>query len=293
MNATQLLSLDKNLSVPQLMQAPSSTNDRAELFDFVAMLQTSLDKQRLLDIFAVRLQSHMALRGINFQFHPTRVGSAVPGYRFGAQEGVRSACHVHAGDSSLGELSLFTREPLNAREKHWLDRLLSCLVHPLQNAMRYEAAQRLAHSDALTGVGNRAAYERAVEREMAKAERSKSPLSLLVLDLDAFKQLNDTYGHVVGDQCLRRLVAALAAGLRESDEVFRLGGDEFVVLLPHADHSAAAEIATRLAGLVAADATGPAMSASIGFAEWHAGMPASRLFEEADQALYAVKRAAA
>ena len=292
MYTSQTLSLDNAPPMVGMSPFPECPNDRAELFDFVARLQTTLERQQLLDIFVLHLQSIVALRGLRFEYACDSLCPELPDYRFGALHGVSSTSSVRAAQHHLGVVTLFTREPLDAHERQWLDRWLGCLAHPLLNALRFDAAQRLAHCDPLTGVGNRAAYERAIERDIARASRRDQSLSLLAVDLDAFKLINDTHGHSVGDECLRRLVIALQQGIRDGGEVFRLGGDEFVIILPDADRQAAQEIARRLERLVASDGQSPEMSASIGCATWRPGMSPEELFESADQSLYAVKRAA-
>jgi diguanylate cyclase (GGDEF)-like protein len=142
----------------------------------------------------------------------------------------------------------------------------------LENARLYEAARALADRDPLTGFFNhRALYERLGE-EFLRARRAHRPLSLLMLDLDDFKLVNDTFGHQFGDRCLVHLAEIVKSTLRASDVPARYGGDEFAVILPEADADAAAVVATRITEELArnplvADGRGPVpVSVSIGVA---------------------------
>jgi len=111
--------------------------------------------------------------------------------------------------------------------------------------------EELADHDALTPVFNRRALLRELVRLVSYANRYKSPLSLIFLDVDQLKAINDEFGHKVGDRALMTVAEALIAGTRSSDIVGRLGGDEFGILLPHADTGVARETAARLAAHIA------------------------------------------
>jgi two-component system, cell cycle response regulator len=156
----------------------------------------------------------------------------------------------------------------------------------------------LSHTDSLTGLGNRRAFEDSLAREMARSRRHGMPLSLAVLDLDHFKRVNDVYGHAAGDDVLRAVAQVAQSALRQEDRVFRIGGEEFIVLLPHTELDEAARIAERLLESlrthpVAADtcAGGIKMTASAGVAAFDdADADARALFSRADAALYSAKR---
>ncbi|MEZ5614301.1 MAG: GGDEF domain-containing protein [Rhodocyclaceae bacterium] len=155
---------------------------------------------------------------------------------------------------------------------------------------------RLATLDALTGIGNRRVFYSHAESEMARCRRKGTPLSLLMIDLDRFKSINDTLGHAAGDDTLRRFAALVGPHLREYDFFARLGGEEFAVLLPDAGEETAVAIAERLRELTEAErlpAPGfPApTTASIGVAQLRSGEDGiDALMHRADQALYAAKR---
>lgn len=294
MNSSQVVSFESGLPVNSLRgnERYGPGVHRADLFDFVAMLQTTLDRQCLLDIFVTRLQRALPVIGVRFEFDAGLFDAHLDDYRHGELEGERCAARLHAGEQFLGTLEVHSRSPLAHAQREQLDRLLACLVHPLRNCLMYAAVTHKAHTDPLTGVSNRAAYEKAVEREVARGERSGGAFSLLVIDLNKFKALNDRYGHLVGDKALQDLTACLNSALRETDQLFRLGGDEFVVILPQADAASANEVASRLSSAVSQQCTQPALSISVGFAQWQPGMGAGKLFAQADHMLYERKRVA-
>lgn len=158
-----------------------------------------------------------------------------------------------------------------------------------------ELLRRLASTDALTGAANRLAFDEAAARETERARRFDTPLSLVLLDLDRFKAVNDTWGHGFGDAVLVEVVARLRAGLRETDVLGRVGGEEFAVLLPMTPLAAAAETARRLGEAlrdrpVTRGAVAAPVTASFGVApvDPESGFEAAR--ERADRALYDAKR---
>jgi diguanylate cyclase (GGDEF)-like protein len=149
--------------------------------------------------------------------------------------------------------------------------------------------------DGLTGLLNRRAIEEALLAQVQRSRRSGEPFSVLMLDLDHFKDINDRHGHAMGDRALKHTAAALKAEVREIDTVGRFGGEEFLVLMPGATVDTARPVAERLRGALArdvsqADALPQPLSASIGIAQWRepAEEP-SRLLMRADAALYAAK----
>ncbi len=146
----------------------------------------------------------------------------------------------------------------------------------------------LATMDVLTGIANRRAFGARLESECARSKREHSPLSLIMLDVDHFKSLNDTYGHQAGDEILKLMGALLSSTSRTTDLVARYGGEEFAVILANADQTAAKEAAERLRGRIEA-ARWPhrAVTVSAGIASWGSGGDsASELVRRADQALY-------
>ncbi len=165
------------------------------------------------------------------------------------------------------------------------------------NALRARELQvrELSRRDALTGSWNRRYLTELMEREVALAERTGQPLSLVVVDLDHFKRINDGHGHSAGDQALIQVAGCLADSIREVDHLGRYGGEEFVLLLPNCDTDNARVIAERCRETLANTPvdTGRArlpLSASFGVATCHGeALDIDELFRRADQALYRAK----
>ena len=154
----------------------------------------------------------------------------------------------------------------------------------------------LAVTDALTGLPNRRAFDNRLATEVALASRYQRPLSLVMLDLDRFKEVNDRHGHAVGDAVLRQVAAILQRQRRSGDLVARYGGEELVAILPHTEAEAAAIWAERVRRAIAALVVTPAgarvVTASFGVAGFEAPHWASveALLTAADAALYEAKR---
>ncbi len=162
--------------------------------------------------------------------------------------------------------------------------------------------QRMALADGLTGIPNHRAFQDFLRQQLAEAQRHNRPLSLILLDVDHFKRLNDTYGHLVGDEVLKQVARILVQTVRQSDFVARYGGEEFAVVLPSTDLTSALTVAERLREAIAAGAwealgsesclcapQGP-VTASFGVASYQPGMASPQeLIEAADQALYRAK----
>jgi len=159
--------------------------------------------------------------------------------------------------------------------------------------------ERLSNTDGMTGIANRRSFDHALEVEWLRAQRSRSPLSLVLLDVDHFKHYNDHYGHLAGDECLRAIAGALShGGQRETDLAARFGGEEFVVLLPHTGPRGALETARRIRERILALAI-PHVGAPGGFVTVSLGVAcqapsphqcSDALVREADAALYRAKQ---
>jgi two-component system cell cycle response regulator len=166
----------------------------------------------------------------------------------------------------------------------------------LENAGLFAELQRSAITDSLTGVYNTRFFHEVLGRETARADRYTTPLSLLMIDIDSFKIVNDTFGHVVGNKVLTQIAKTLEDTVRNTDFVFRCGGDEFGVVLPGTTLEGAEHVAEKIRQRVESSDilhslgyTGP-VTVSIGYSEYHRGSHFETLVAEADQALYASKR---
>lgn len=176
------------------------------------------------------------------------------------------------------------------------DRRIAELTAALRDAeARIRYLENLAHIDELTGILNRRGFLRELSRAASYAQRYAIPVTLVLLDLDGFKEINDRHGHPVGDAVLIQVARAMVSSVRGSDVVARIGGDEFALILLHADTAAAAQsmigLQQRLGkARVALDNGEIQIEASIGLVSFTGGEPVEQILEEADRRLYSAKQ---
>jgi diguanylate cyclase (GGDEF)-like protein len=147
-------------------------------------------------------------------------------------------------------------------------------------------------TDPLTGIGNRVKLEEEATKWLDRAERYGLPLSLVVIDVDNMKEINDTYGHIVGDTTLYDVAQVMRAQLRKDDVCVRWGGDEFVLLLPYTGVLEARKLMERVQTAISSHAFKPStrLTCSFGIAPMQAGQNLDTLIEQADQSMYEAKR---
>lgn len=189
----------------------------------------------------------------------------------------------------LGALD-YIRKPFNPT-------IVQARVQNLLNVSRaYQNLEKLSTTDFLTGAYNRRYFVGAAETELRRQRRSQGSMTLLALDIDHFKRINDTFGHSFGDLALKHLVTVCHSQIREVDIFARIGGEEFALLLPDSDEQGARDVARRLCRVVTetplhCDGAAVVMSVSIGLtcqpARLHEDLAV--LLEQADQALYRAK----
>ena len=162
----------------------------------------------------------------------------------------------------------------------------------MRNANLLERMQQMAVTDGLTQLANRRSFDRSLDRELQRATRTDGRLSVVLLDIDHFKALNDTHGHLVGDNVLREIAAALAECGREYDTIARYGGEEFAAVLPGCSSALAVQVADRLRRAVEEAGTEVPVTASCGVATYpYDGADIESLLGAADRALYSAKHA--
>ncbi|WP_338477954.1 GGDEF domain-containing protein [Pseudomonas trivialis] len=253
-------------------------------------LQTSLEPERILGLFFREIQRLVPLDAMVYRHQASDLR-----LEFG-QRGHHSVSYTlsHEGEA-LGELVLRRNQRLAEDELGQLESLLSTLLYPMRNALLYRAATRSALRDPLTQTGNRIAMDQTLQREIDMARRHLNPLSLLMLDIDHFKHINDTHGHSAGDNVLRAVAASIKGQLRNVDMVFRYGGEEFLILLSNTSREAAAMVGERLRQAAQAedywaDDTRIDLTVSLGCSTLLAAESAESLLRRADNALYVAKR---
>ena len=265
---------------------------------------------------SLKLQRSLRIDGVMQQF-VTHLSQAIPfdsahlvdietrWYSSQSARQHRQIYPIRQSDRCLGYI-IFTRTTaFNSIESNGLRHVLTDLTHPLKNAMRFERAFSASRYDALTGLGNRSGFEHALEGEILRAHRNDEPLSLIMLDVDHFKQFNDRYGHLAGDRILEWLSQHIRACIHHNDQVFRYGGEEFVILLDQTPLDKACLLAARIRNRIGSRPAlikGPSIlnqensrklcipiTVSLGIAQLTKDDVPRALLARADKALYAAK----
>jgi diguanylate cyclase (GGDEF)-like protein len=239
---------------------------------------------------AVRVPENDNLRAIeiSYRYRLDDVEGSTPVVRAGV------VLPLRADGATVGSISAFTRSSarkLTETEIDDLDRLAFRAGPALENARAYAEARALADLDALTGLHNRRFFHEQLAREVARAQRYRRRLALIVLDLDDFKTVNDQVGHLAGDAVLAEASARITSVVRAADVACRVGGDEFAVVMPESSASDAELLAGRIARAIGARPIGSTgtLQLSAGVAELNPSDRPNDLFERADDALYRAK----
>ena len=205
--------------------------------------------------------------------------------------------HIETRQFSSGEVAYRSK---NGR-KIWLEYDLAPRVDEQGELTDYTAVfiditvkkeiETLSLTDSLTGLPNRRQLDEVIEKIMANAERHTRPFSVVLIDLDKFKQVNDNYGHQVGDDILQEIGRILLGNTRKGDTAGRWGGEEFIILCPETDVKAATQLAEHLRGIIENHLFDQVdrQTASFGVAQWDASESYKQLLKRADQALYQAK----
>ena len=192
-----------------------------------------------------------------------------------------------------------TLDALSKRDISYLEQLTRQSAITINRANSYSKILQYATIDALTNLNNRRQFEHRLKQEIASAKRQNKPLCAMMIDVDYFKKVNDTYGHASGDAVLRGVASIIKSALRESDIPSRYGGEEFAVLLPFTHIDEAKIVGERLRKAVEAspipintedsDIKSISVTISMGLAEFNPEETGEELFERADKALYSAK----
>jgi diguanylate cyclase len=205
---------------------------------------------------------------------------------------------LHGQAGRLGYLAAYSRS--SDRNRDFADKVAPELEDvarrsgpALDNALRFREARRMADLDALTGLHNRRYFHEILAREVTRAHRYDRRLSLVLVDLDDFKAINDRIGHLAGDSVLAEASERMLSVVRGSDVPCRVGGDEFAVILPESGLDQADQLYRRIQTAVSSKPIGHVarLNLSAGVAELTPGDDANTLFERADEALYRAKGA--
>ncbi len=211
------------------------------LMKLTGKLQTTLELSQLLEIFFTEIQQAVLVDGITYQHNDLQLRQTA-----GRQPPHTATYELQTQQEYMGELTFHRSTRFREHELANIEGLLTTLVYPMRNALRYHEALAAAFRDPLTGAGNRVALDRTLSREIELTKRHQQNLSILMLDLDHFKLINDHYGHTVGDKVLKEVVACITQCIRQTDMCFRYGGEEFLIMLSNAEGAGALRIAERI-----------------------------------------------
>lgn len=266
---------------------PASLSRLGFLLQLTQKLQSSLDLEQQLKIFFYSIQFNVPVDGLAF----TTNANAKVIIEIGKAERNRTHYKLVVENQEIGELTLSRKQKFLLSELIELESLISLLAFPVRNALQYHQAITHATTDSLTGTGNRTHLNDTLHRELKLTKRHHYNLSMLLIDVDYFKSINDSYGHQAGDKALKTIVDGIQAMTRDTDRIFRYGGDEFVVLLDNTDEARARLVGERIRMHIehTTQQSGLPLSVTIGTATLLPADTQETLFARADSALYRAK----
>lgn len=252
-------------------------------------LQTTLDIEQLISLFARESAALVKFDSLQYQLESNNLSLSI-----GHEAKHQCVYGLKLENQQLGELVFQRKTRFRESELKNLEILLSALIYPLRNALQYQQAIDSAFTDVLTGAQNRAAMNQSLKREIELAKRQNNPLSVILLDADHFKQINDTHGHGYGDEVLKAIATVTQDTIRQSDLLFRYGGEEFLVLLGQTSIIGAQMLAERIRQRIESLDTIAGQRAdvtvSLGVTCMNQEDDCESLFERADKALYQAKQ---
>jgi diguanylate cyclase (GGDEF)-like protein len=189
----------------------------------------------------------------------------------------------------------FSDRAFGAREEHLLVALANLTAIAVEKGRLFQKMRALAEVDGLTGLANRRTYDAAIDRVLMQSRQTGRAASLVLIDVDHFKQFNDRHGHLAGDDALKTVASILASHTRKSDLLARYGGEEFVLLLPETNLDTATMVAEKMVAAVREESALKSRTNSLTISAGVATSPAGfldriELFTSADRAVYEAKR---
>lgn len=252
-------------------------------------LQSTLDIRKLLELYIDEVSAFVPHDG--FRYNNLRENLLL---EFGEIESNNYTYKLILLGKNLGEVTFFRLQAFTKDELYRLDRLVAALLYPVRNSLLYKRAVETAYRDPLTDLNNRAAMDNALDQELDFANRHNLPLTILMLDIDKFKTINDTYGHIAGDIVLKSLADCMRETVRRSDVIFRYGGEEFLILLRNTEEAGASLLANRIRIAVSEmicmhQEHEIRVTTSIGLARLNENEDKPSFLQRADAALYRAK----
>lgn len=280
-----------HLMIPEASEATGLVNPTVQaVLKITQSLQTTLEIDAIIKLFYQEIGTVVPMDGIEYRHTALNIALSL-GKRS------RHSCHydLKMENESLGDIVFRRRRAFTEVEIANLEVLLCTLLYPMRNGILYREALSRAQKDPLTGICNRAALDDALVQEVRLAHRHDTPLSLVIIDIDHFKRVNDCFGHSTGDQALCAVVESAQKCVRNTDALFRYGGEEFVILLRNTESDGAKLMAERLRKQIAklkfaASGERIRITISAGITSLADDDDAASFFERADTALYTAKQ---
>lgn len=281
-------STSKVIGIDGYRNATKGDQEPIDVTSLALKLQQTLEIAPLLQTFCDELAFAIPCDSVSYRNAHTSFK-----YHTGEIRAHRCRYQLELESDYLGHIECSRAKPFTMKETDLIERLLSLLIYPLRNALLYQKAVDDSYRDPLTQIGNRAAFNESLNREICAFKRHLSSFSLIVIDIDHFKQVNDTYGHIAGDSVLQAVAKEIRNTLRRSDEVFRYGGEEFVVILSNTDLDGAKFIADRIRKVISKMSVeghpGIKVTASFGVSATNVIRDVNDTLYHADKALYQAK----
>ncbi len=293
----QIPTITKSVSQPHklaaLQQAWQDWNSAPDVLTrLTRRLTTTLSLETQLGILSEEISSIVPFESLTYRHRIARQDFV---FSTGMGGPHRAEYNLTLEGVSYGSLTFHRRHRFGEDELQAIEMLIGVAICPLRNACQHLMLEQTALTDALTGAPNKRAMDEALNRARLLADRHDETHSLILCDLDHFKAINDTHGHMVGDQILKKAVEVLERSLRSSDSIYRFGGEEFAVLLPHTGTQAAKDVADRIRlamSNMTVEHTGQkiGVTTSCGVATYIKGESLEQWLARADEALYRAKR---
>ena len=279
--------------VQNRQQAIHHTGDLANIdeksLQLSGVLQSTLELSKVLELFSTEISALVPHNGLSYENEEESFAIS-----FGNEAQHRCSYALTLLDKSIGYLVFYREKEFLETDLTQLESMIAALIYPLRNAILYKRAIEKAHKDPVTGVSNRTAMDTSLYQEIDLARRHSQDLSIILLDIDKFKHINDTYGHIAGDTILKRVAESMSVTVRGSDIIYRYGGEEFVVVLRNTNHEGAMLLAERIRADVESmhvnyDDFSIQVTLSAGVSSYQSEDTTKSLLERCDSAMYQAK----
>lgn len=210
-----------------------------------ALLQTTLDIKEMLNLFSHEINETVPHSGIQYSHTESLTNISV-----GRSTKQKCKFQLLVEKQQLGEITFSSGKPFTQKQSAQLEFLLASLVYPLRNALQYLSSFQASVTDTLTGKNNRFIMSTCLKHEIASYRRYKTPFTMLIVDVDALKDINESHGRKAGDKTIKATADIISECLRDSDTLIRYAGDEFVIILSNTTLSGAHNIAEHIRDVI-------------------------------------------